>query len=77
VQVIGPRRRCMRCWEAFDPADASLDYDGCLDDPSYVKEVDPNGPLIGHANTMPYPMNIASLPFMQHAASWTYSNKLA
>jgi len=68
VHTVGPTRRCLQCWKAFDQTDAALDRDGLLDDPSYVKELDPNSPLVAHANAMPFAMNVASLQFMQFAA---------
>lgn len=45
-----------------------MDRDGHLDDPSYVAELDPNSPLVSHANARPFTMNVASLQFMQLAA---------
>jgi hypothetical protein len=68
VHVVGPGRRCMQCWNAFDPGDAALDRDGFLDDPSYVKNMNPDSPLIAHANAIPYAMSVASMQVMQFIA---------
>ncbi len=68
VHVVGPGRRCMQCWKAFDPADAALERDGFLDDPSYVRDMDPDSPLVAHANAIPYAMSVASMQVMQFVA---------
>lgn len=68
VHIIGPTRRCMQCWNAFSPSDAALDRDGYLDDPSYVRELDPASPLVAHANAIPYALNVASMQVMQLAS---------
>jgi molybdopterin-synthase adenylyltransferase len=68
VHIVGPGRRCMQCWNAFNPGDAALDRDGYLDDPSYVKELDPSSPLVAHANAIPYALSVASMQVMQLAS---------
>lgn len=65
VHTVGPERRCLQCWRAFDPAEAGLDRDGLLDDPEYVAQLDPNDPLRSRSNVFPFGMCAASLAVLQ------------
>ena len=68
IHTVAPSRRCMECWKAFDPADVGLEMEGMLDEPSYIKQMDPNHPLLRHENVFPFSMNVAALEFQQMAA---------
>lgn len=68
VHTVGPGRRCLECWEAYDPGDVSLEMEGKLDDPSYLKQLDPSHPLLRHENVFPFSMNVASWLKMHLAA---------
>lgn len=68
VHTVAPGRRCMECWKAYDPGDVGLEMEGMLDDPSYLKQLDPTHPLLRHENVFPFSMNVASLEFLQMAS---------
>ena len=68
VHTVGPGRRCMECWKAYDPADVGLEKEGMLDDPSYLKQLDPSHPILRHENVFPFSMNVAALEFQQLAS---------
>lgn len=68
VHTTGPERRCMQCWNAFSAADAALEYAGLLDDPDYVKQLDPDSTLRSRANVLPFALSAASFALLQFMA---------
>ena len=68
VRTVGPQRRCLECWGAFDPCLVGLERDGLLDDPSYVRQLDPNDLLLRHENVLPFSTSVASLEVLQFVA---------
>lgn len=68
VRIVGPGRRCLQCWRSFDPSEAAMDRDGLLDDPNYIKQMDPADPLLARANVFPFAMTAAALSLTQYAA---------
>jgi len=65
VHTVGPGRRCLECWGAFDPSIAGLERDGLLDDPSYIQQLDPNDVFLRHENVIPFSTSVASLEVLQ------------
>jgi molybdopterin-synthase adenylyltransferase len=68
VHTVGPHRHCLECWEAFDPGDVALEMEGKLDDPTYLKQLDPNHPIHRHENVFAFSMNVASWQILHLAA---------
>jgi len=68
VHTVGPGRRCLECWEAFDPSLVGIERDGLLDDPSYIRNLDPAHQLLRHENVFPFSLSAASLELMQMAS---------
>jgi hypothetical protein len=68
VHIIGPERRCLECWGAYDAVEAALDFAGKLDDPEYVKQLDPESRLRTRANVLPFALAAASLELLQFLA---------
>ena len=62
VHTVGPQRRCLECWGAFDPSIAGLERDGTLDDPSYIRQLDQNDLLLRHENVLPFSTSVAGEP---------------
>lgn len=59
VHTVGPGRKCLECWGAFDPSIVGLERDGMLDDPSYLRQ---------HENVIPFSASVGSLEVLQLAA---------
>jgi ThiF family len=68
VHTVGPGRRCLECWGAFDPSIVGLERDGLLDDPSYLRQLDANSVLLRHENVIPFSASVGSLEVLQLAA---------
>jgi hypothetical protein len=68
AHTSGPHRRCLKCLAAFDPGDAAVDRDGLLDNPGYIKQLDPRHPLIAKENVFPFSTHVASMELLQLAA---------
>ncbi len=68
VHTVGPGRRCLECWEAFDPSLVGIERDGLLDDPSYIKQLDPRHVLLRNENVFPFSLSTASFELMQMAS---------
>jgi len=68
VHTSGPARRCLQCYGSFDPGAAAVDRDGLLDDPSYVKQLDPGHPLVSKDNVYPFSAQVAAMELLQLAA---------
>ena len=68
AHTAGPGRRCLECWGAFDPSVVGLERDGLLDDPSYIRQLDPSDVLLRHENVIPFSTSLASLEVLQLAA---------
>jgi hypothetical protein len=65
VHTVGPERRCLECWGAFDPSVVGLESDGLLDDPSYIRQLDPNDLLLRHESVIPFSTSVAGLEVLQ------------
>lgn len=68
VHTVGPGRKCLECWGAFDPSIVGLERDGLLDDPSYLIQLDPDSVMLRHENVIPFSASVASLEVLQLAA---------
>lgn len=65
VHTVAPTRRCLECLKTFDPSLVTLERDGLLDDPSYLKQLDEEHVLLRHENVFPFSLNVASLEVLQ------------
>jgi hypothetical protein len=68
VHTVGPERRCLECWGAFDPSVVGLERDGLLDDPSYIQQLAADHQLLRHENVIPFSTSVASLEVLQMVA---------
>ena len=68
VHTVGPERKCLECWGAFDPSVVALERDGFLQDSSYIQQLDPSDALLRHENVFPFSMAVSSLEILQLAA---------
>jgi len=68
VHTVGPGRKCLECWGAFDPSIVGLERDGMLEDPSYLRQLDPDSVLLRHENVIPFSASVGSLEVLQLAA---------
>jgi len=68
VHAVGPARRCLECWKAFDPSLVGVERDGFLDDPSYLSQLDPSHILLRNENVFPFSTSVAAFEVLQLAA---------
>jgi len=71
LQTAGPSRPCLQCLGAFDPADASAERDGRLDDPSYLAGLPADHRFKRNENVFPFSANLGSLEVLQLVALTT------
>ena len=66
IQTVGPGRSCLVCLGALRPEDVSLDMDGKLDDPVYIKGLGPQfDPLLARQNVFPFSLSVAAHEVLQ------------
>ena len=75
VSTVGPGRRCLRCDGQYSTSDVTMERDGSLDDPAYVRGVATrsDGPV--NQNVFPFSANLASFMVIEMvrltvAADW-------
>ena len=68
VHTVGPERRCLECWGAFDPSVVGLERDGLLEDPSYIEQLAADDQLLRHENVIPFSISVAGLEVLQMVA---------
>lgn len=65
VQTVGYKRPCLECLGQYKTANANLEKDGKLDDPSYLQGLDKSQYQEVHENVFPFSSNVASLEVLQ------------
>jgi molybdopterin-synthase adenylyltransferase len=60
-----PGRPCLECLKQYDPADVSLEQQGLLDDPEYIKGLSADHFIHRNENVFPFAMNAAGLMMLQ------------
>lgn len=65
LQTVGPERVCLRCLNAYNPADVSTEQEGLLEDPSYLAGLPPDHAFKRNENIFPFSTSLASLETMQ------------
>lgn len=66
IHVVAPGRPCMKCVGNLDPTNVALDYEGILDDPAYIKGLDPTlNLLLSRQNVFPFSMSVAAHEVIQ------------
>lgn len=65
VHTVGYQRPCLECLGQYKTANAILEKDGKLDDPSYLQGLDKSQYNEVHENVFPFSSNVASLEVLQ------------
>lgn len=65
VHTVGFERPCLECLGQYKTANAILEKDGKLDDPSYLQGLDKSQYHEVHENIFPFSSNVASLEVLQ------------
>ena len=60
VSAVGPGRRCLRCDGQYSTSDVTMERDGSLDDPAYVRAVATPGDGPVNQNVFAFSANLAS-----------------
>ena len=60
VTVAGPGRRCLRCDGQYTTSDVTMERDGSLDDPLYVRRAGAGTAAPANQNVFPFCANVAS-----------------
>ncbi|RII28482.1 MAG: hypothetical protein CXR31_00950 [Geobacter sp.] len=68
LQTVAPGRPCLSCLGAYNLTDVSLDENGQLDNPSYLKGLPKNHRFKNNENVFPFSANLASLEVLQLVA---------
>ncbi|MHB1105404.1 MAG: ThiF family adenylyltransferase [Lutibacter sp.] len=72
LQTISPNKPCLQCLEVYTTSDVSLEIDGMLDDPSYIKGLPKDDyKKKNNENIFPFSSNLASLEIFQLIAFTT------
>lgn len=66
VTVIGPQRRCLRCDGQYTSSDVTMERDGSLDNPAYIRRVG-SDQTPTNQNVFPFSANIASFMVIEMA----------
>jgi hypothetical protein len=66
IHTVGPSRACLMCLGALDAGDVALDQAGMLDDPDYIKRLDPSRlRSVSRRNVFPFSMSVAAHEVLQ------------
>jgi len=65
MQTSSVGRRCLECVGQYTPAMASLEREGFLDDPEYIKGLSNNDLLLRNDNVFAFSANVASFEVLQ------------
>ncbi len=65
VQSIGYNKPCLECLGQYETKFATLEKEGLMDDPSYMKGMEDSGYKESHENVYPFSSNLASLEVLQ------------
>ena len=60
AHIVTPYRRCMRCSRQYNTSMVTMELDGSLDDPSYVRNLPPEEQL-GNLNVFPFSLAVAGM----------------
>ena len=75
VSTVGPGRRCLRCDRQYSTSDVTMERDGSLDNPVYLRGATPPGDAPANQNVFPFSANLASFMVIEMvrlivAADW-------
>lgn len=78
LQTISPNKPCLQCLEVYNTSDVSLEMDGMLDDPSYIKGLPKDDyKKKNNENIFPFSSHLASLEIFQLIAFATGAGDLS
>ena len=60
IATVNPGRRCLRCDGQYTTSDVTMERDGSLDDPSYIRRTTNDGKSPTNQNVFPFSANLAS-----------------
>ena len=65
AHTIGYKRTCLECLGQYKAENASLEMDGKLDDPNYIKGIDKSQYMESHENVFAFSSHLASMEVLQ------------
>lgn len=66
IQTVSPERPCLVCLDALKREDIALDQAGLLDDPAYIKGLDPQvNSVLARQNVFPFSLSVAAHEVLQ------------
>jgi hypothetical protein len=77
IHTVGPSRACLTCIGALDVGDVALDQSGMLDDPDYIRTLDPSHlRSVSRRNVFPFSMSVAAHEVLQMVTLITGSERV-
>ena len=71
AHTSGPSRACLSCTRGYSLELVEMERQGLLDDPAYIRDLDPDSPLRRNENIFPFSMSLASMELLQFIALTT------
>jgi molybdopterin-synthase adenylyltransferase len=65
AHAVAPGRKCLECLHQYEPEDVALEQSGWLDDPKYIKDLNPKHRLQSRENVFTFSMSTASFEVLQ------------
>ncbi len=65
VLTVAPERRCLRCDGQYTTSDVTMERDGSLDRPDYIRDLRNGSPVADGQNVFPFSANLASFMVLE------------